>query len=109
MPCCDLCYKKYLEEDGSLSGPVGIAKIVGETSDYGYEAVLMLVAILSINLAIFNILPLPALDGGRMVVVVIEAISRRKIPFKYYSWVNVLGFSLLVLLLVLVTIHDLKA
>jgi regulator of sigma E protease len=69
----------------------------------------MLVAILSINLAIFNILPLPALDGGRMVVVVIEAISRRKIPFKYYSWVNVLGFSLLVLLLVLVTIHDLKA
>ncbi len=93
----------------SLSGPVGIAKIVGETSDYGYEAVLMLVAILSINLAIFNILPLPALDGGRMVVVVIEAISRRKIPFKYYSWVNVLGFSLLVLLLVLVTIHDLKA
>lgn len=93
----------------SLSGPVGIAKIVGETSDYGYGAVLMLVAILSINLAIFNILPLPALDGGRMVVVLIEAITRKKIPFKYYSWVNVLGFSLLILLLVMVTVHDLKA
>ncbi len=90
----------------SLSGPVGIAKIVGKTSLYGYEAVLTLVAMLSINLAIFNILPLPALDGGRMVVVIIEAIVRKKIPFKYYSWVNVAGFSLLILLLIIVTAHD---
>lgn len=90
----------------SLSGPVGIAKVVGETSDYGYAAVLTLVAVLSINLAIFNILPLPALDGGRMVVVVLETALRKKIPFKYYSWVNVVGFGLLMLLLVLVTIND---
>lgn len=93
----------------SLSGPVGIAKIVGETSEYGYAAVLTLVAVLSINLAIFNILPLPALDGGRMVVVLIETISRKKIPFKYYSWANVLGFSLLMLLLIIVTINDVRA
>lgn len=92
----------------SLSGPVGIAKIVGETSTYGYEAVLTLVAILSINLAIFNILPLPALDGGRIVVVTIETILRRKIPFTYYSWVNLLGFSLLILLLIVVTINDVR-
>jgi regulator of sigma E protease len=92
----------------SLSGPVGIAKIVGETSEYGYVAVLTLVAVLSINLAIFNALPLPALDGGRIVVVLIESIIRKKVPFKYYSWVNVVGFSLLLLLLIIVTIHDLK-
>ncbi|MBP6888164.1 MAG: site-2 protease family protein [Candidatus Pacebacteria bacterium] len=92
----------------SLSGPVGIAKIVDETSNYGYVAVLTLVAILSINLAIFNILPLPALDGGRIVVVLIETIFRKKIPFNYYSWVNVAGFFLLILLLVVVTVHDLK-
>lgn len=92
----------------SLSGPIGIAKIVGERSEYGVAAVLTLVAVLSINLAIFNILPLPALDGGRMVVVIIEAISRKKIPFKYYSWVNVVGFVLLMLLLVVVTINDLR-
>lgn len=92
----------------SLSGPVGIAKIVGETSEYGYDAVFTLIAALSINLAIFNILPLPALDGGRMVVVIIEAITRRKVPFKYYSWVNVIGFGLLMLLLVIVTINDLR-
>ena len=92
----------------SLSGPVGIARIVGETSDYGYKAILTLVAVLSINLAIFNILPLPALDGGRVVVVIIETVIRKKIPMKYYSWVNVLGFATLMLLLLVVTIHDIK-
>lgn len=92
----------------SLSGPVGIAKVVGETSEYGYAAILTLVAALSINLAIFNILPLPALDGGRMVVVIIEAVTRKRIPFKYYSWVNILGFSLLIILLLVVTVHDVR-
>jgi regulator of sigma E protease len=92
----------------SLSGPVGIAKIVGKTSTYGYVAVLTLVAVLSINLAIFNILPLPALDGGRMIVVIIETITKKKIPFKYYSWANIAGFSLLMLLLVVVTVHDIR-
>jgi regulator of sigma E protease len=90
----------------SLSGPIGIARIVGETSEYGFAAVLTLVAILSINLAIFNALPLPALDGGRIVVVLIEAVGRRKIPFKYYSWVNISGFAALMLLLIVVTVND---
>ena len=89
-----------------LSGPIGIARIVGQTSDYGYKAVLTLVAVLSINLAIFNILPLPALDGGRMVVTVIEAVTKKKVPHKYYSWVNVIGFFALMLLLVIVSVHD---
>lgn len=92
----------------SLSGPIGIARIVGQTSEYGYRAVFSLVAVLSINLAIFNILPLPALDGGRMVVVVIEAVSRRKVPHKYYAWVNVVGFMALLLLLVVVSVHDVR-
>jgi regulator of sigma E protease len=90
----------------SLSGPIGIARIVGQTSEYGIAAVLTLVAVLSINLAVFNSLPLPALDGGRIVVVAIEAITRRKIPHKYYSWVNVIGFLALMALLVIVTVHD---
>jgi regulator of sigma E protease len=92
----------------SLSGPVGIAKVVGQTSNYGITAILTLVAILSINLAIFNALPLPALDGGRFVVVIIETISKRKIPFKYYSWANAVGFILLLVLLIIVTIHDVR-
>lgn len=92
----------------SLSGPVGIAKIVGQTSEYGLTAILTLIAVLSINLAIFNILPLPALDGGRMVVVIIETTLKRKIPYKYYSWVNVTGFLALMLLLIIVTINDIR-
>lgn len=91
----------------SLSGPVGIARIVGQTSEYGVGPILILTALLSINLAIFNILPLPALDGGRMIMVVVETVIRRKIPFKYYSWVNIVGFVALMLLLVVVTINDL--
>ena len=93
----------------SLSGPVGIARIVGQTSEYGYTAILTLVAVLSINLAIFNILPLPALDGGRMVVVIVESLFRKKVPFKYYSWVNITGFGLLMLLLIVVTINDIRS
>jgi regulator of sigma E protease len=92
----------------SLSGPIGIAKIVKQTSDYGVHAVLTLTAVLSINLAIFNILPLPALDGGRMIIVIIETVFRRKMPFKYFSWMNTIGFALLLLLLVLVTVHDIR-
>lgn len=90
----------------SLSGPWGVAKIVGETTEYGYEAVLTLVAFLSINLAIFNILPIPALDGGRMLVVLGETISRRKFPMKWMMAINSISFLLLILLLVVVTIKD---
>jgi regulator of sigma E protease len=90
----------------SLSGPIGIAKIVGQTSEYGVEAVLTLVAVLSINLAIFNILPLPALDGGRMIIVMGETITRRKFPHKYMAMLNGIGFVLLILLLIVVSIKD---
>jgi regulator of sigma E protease len=89
-----------------LSGPIGIARVVGHTSKEGSASLLVLVALLSINLAIFNILPLPALDGGRMVVVIIESVIRKKIPHKYYSWVNVAGFLTLMLLLLVVSVHD---
>ncbi|MDQ5962443.1 MAG: Peptidase protein [Patescibacteria group bacterium] len=90
----------------SLSGPIGIARIVGQTSEYGYDAVLNLVAVLSINLAIFNILPLPALDGGRMIIVIGETITRRKFPHKYMSAINAVGFVLLILLLIVVSVKD---
>jgi regulator of sigma E protease len=90
----------------SLSGPIGLAKIVGRTSEYGYKALLTLVAVLSINLAIFNALPLPALDGGRMIIVIGETITRRKFPFKYMSIINSVSFVLLLILLLVVSIKD---
>lgn len=90
----------------SLSGPIGIARIVTNTSTYGIEALLTLVAILSINLAIFNALPIPALDGGRFVIVVGEALVRRKLPYKYLAGSNAVGIILLIILVIVVTIKD---
>lgn len=90
----------------SLSGPVGIATLVGQASDIGYRSVLLLVAFLSLNLAILNILPLPALDGGQLVKVSIESLLRRKLKDSYSLWLNAVGFILLMGLLITVTIHD---
>lgn len=90
----------------SLSGPVGIATLVGQASDIGYRSVLLLVAFLSLNLAILNILPLPALDGGQLVKVSIESLLRRKLKDTYSLWLNAVGFILLMGLLITVTIHD---
>lgn len=90
----------------TLSGPVGIAKMVGEASAFGINSLLTFVAVLSINLAIFNLLPVPALDGGRIVMVLSETIFRRKINTKIFGWINVASFALLILLMVLVTIKD---
>lgn len=90
----------------SLSGPVGIAKLVGQASDVGYRSVLLLMAFLSLNLAILNILPLPALDGGQIVKVSLEALFRRKLKDSYSQWLNAIGFIFLMGLLVIVTAHD---
>ena len=90
-----------------VSGPVGIAGAVGSASSHGIAALLSLTAIISINLALINILPLPALDGGRLLFVIIEAIIRRPIPASVGRVVNTLGFAFLLLLMVVVTAHDL--
>ena len=90
----------------SLSGPVGIAKMVGQTENFGYVALLNFTALLSINLAVFNALPLPALDGGRFIVVILETITRRRFSMKWLNIINGVSFALLILLLVLVTIKD---
>ena len=90
----------------SLSGPIGIAKMVGQTENYGYIALLNFIAVLSINLAIFNSLPLPALDGGRFIIVILETVTRKRFSMKWLNIANGASFALLILLLVLVTIKD---
>ena len=90
-----------------VSGPVGIAGAVGSASSHGIAALLSLTAIISINLALINILPLPALDGGRLLFVIIEAIIRKPIPASVGRVVNTIGFAFLLLLMVVVTAHDL--
>ncbi len=98
--------------DGGLkdvTGPVGIAQVVGQASADGLSHLLEITAIISINLAIINLVPFPALDGGRIVVVAIEAIVRRKVPARVINAVNAVGFLLLILLMILVTIKDVRA
>ncbi|HYD93618.1 MAG TPA: site-2 protease family protein [Candidatus Paceibacterota bacterium] len=89
-----------------VSGPVGIAGAVGNASATGLVALLTLVAVISVNLALINLLPVPALDGGRLLFVLIEAVTRRKIPEKVTGAVNTAGFVFLILLMVLITASD---
>ena len=92
----------------TVAGPVGIVGMVGDIRVLGFAYLMTFTALISINLAIINLLPLPALDGGRIVFVIIESITRRPVPPKFFNVVNALGFFLLILLMILVTIQDIK-
>ena len=91
---------------GSLSGPVGIYSVVGETAKYGVLNLLSLTAYLSINVGFMNILPFPAFDGGRAFLLIIEKITKKKVPLKVETLINNIGFFLLMALMVYVTIKD---
>lgn len=89
-----------------VSGPVGIASIVGQAYKFGFVYLLSFTALISINLAVINLIPFPALDGGRILFLAIEAIMRRPINPKITNRLNTIGFVLLVLLMLFVTYHD---
>lgn len=89
-----------------LSGPVGVAEVMADTAKYSMEAFLHLVAFISINLGVMNLLPLPALDGGRLVFLVLEAVRRKPVPAKYEGYVHAAGLVLLLALMVYVTGQD---
>lgn len=89
-----------------IAGPVGIVSAVGQARGLGFDYLLTFTAVLSISLAIFNILPIPALDGGRILFVLIEWITRKKMSVKWQNILNTAGFLLLILLMILVTIKD---
>lgn len=89
-----------------LTGPVGIAGLVGEARELGFSYLVSFTAFISINLAILNLLPFPALDGGRLLFVLIESVSRRRIPAKIANAFNSVGFALLLALMVVVTYRD---
>ena len=84
----------------NLSGPVGIVSTIASTVNYGIQPLLLLMALITVNLGVFNLLPLPALDGGKLLLLVLEAIRRKPIPEKYEIYINVAGFVMLMLLMV---------
>lgn len=89
-----------------VSGPVGIAGAVGESAKIGFASLLVMAAVISANLAVINMVPFPALDGGRLVIVIIEGILRRELNPKIIQWVNAIGFILLIALMIVVTVKD---
>lgn len=89
-----------------VAGPVGMVGLVGEAASFGLTSLLLLTAFISLNLAIINMLPVPALDGGRLLFVLIEALIRKPINPIWMSRVNFVGFALLMLLMVAVTYND---
>lgn len=90
----------------SVTGPIGIIGIVGDAADFGFIYLLSFTALISINLAIINLIPFPALDGGRLLFLLIEKIKGSPIKPKVANIANTVGFILLMILMVLVTFND---
>ena len=89
-----------------VAGPVGIAQVTGEAVKYGWRAVLEFMSILSLNLAVLNVLPFPALDGGRLAFVFLEKILGKKFKPAFERSTHQIGMLILLGLIILVTIHD---
>lgn len=89
-----------------VSGPIGLVSHVGEAARFGFSNLISFTALISLNLAIINLVPFPALDGGRLLFVAIEGITRRRIKPKVANTLNIVGFSLLMILMVVITFSD---
>ena len=89
-----------------LTGPVGIANLTGDAARFGVGSLLAFAALISVNLAVLNLLPFPALDGGRLAFLAVETVIRRRIPASVANALNTAGFAILILLMLAVTAHD---
>lgn len=90
----------------SLGGPVKIASLTGQVTQLGFVYVLQFAAFLSVNLGIINIIPFPALDGGRVLFLLIEKARRKRNNQKIEQWANTIGFALLIGLIIIITFKD---
>src|SRR3989338_3887194 len=87
-------------------GPVGLVGVVGEAAHSGWGYVLSLAGFISVNLPVINLIPIPALDGGRLVIVALEGVLRRPAPKLAVQLLNTLGIALIILLMITVTYND---
>lgn len=90
----------------SITGPVGMVGIVGDAYNLGFTYLLSFTALISINLAVINLLPFPALDGGRLLFLLIEKIKGSRINTKITNTANAIGFAILIILMLVITFHD---
>lgn len=92
----------------AIAGPVGIANLTGQAVNVGFAAVVYFAAILSLNLAIVNILPFPALDGGRFAFLILEGILRRKVAVRIEKYIHAAGLVILISLILIITANDIS-
>ena len=90
----------------SLSGPIGVVAFVGNVSKFGFEPLLFLTVVITLNFGLINLIPLPALDGGRIVFSLLEIITRKKLDPTIESYIHFVGFMLLMALMVYITYVD---
>lgn len=90
----------------ALGGPIKIAKFAAQTADSGFSSFLKFLALLSLSLAIINIMPFPVLDGGHLVIILIEGITKREIPIKVKIAIQNVGFVLLLMLMMFIIYND---
>jgi len=93
---------------GQLQGPIGMARVAGTVQDFGWAAYVSLAATLSISLGIFNLLPIPALDGGRGIFILFEMLRGKPVDPEKEALVHVGGFALLICLMLFVSFHDIE-
>ena len=94
------------EAPQGIAGPVGIYAITTEAAKFGILSLINFVGVLSLNLAILNILPFPALDGGRLLFIIIEALFGRKVLPKIEPYIHMAGMAVLILLILAITAKD---
>ena len=96
----------FQKQNVDVAGPIGIANLAGQAVKFGRNAFLEFLALLSLNLAIINILPFPALDGGRLVFVLYEGFTKKKPNKDFEKYTNLIGFVVLLSLAALITVND---
>jgi regulator of sigma E protease len=89
-----------------VAGPIGIAQAVGQTAKLGFINVLYLAALLNVNLGLLNLLPIPVLDGGWIVLLLLEAIRRKPLSVEQEAFARMIGMAILGLLIVFATFSD---
>lgn len=90
----------------AVSGPVGVSTAIGEAASTGIDSLLYIIALITINLGVMNLLPIPALDGGRTLTILIEIVTRKKMPPKVEQMINGIGLALLLGLSAIILIKD---
>lgn len=90
----------------AVSGPVGVTAAIGDIAKTNVMDLIQIMALITINLGLFNLLPIPALDGGRLVFILFEMIFRKPVPQKYESVIHAVGMALLLLFMVAITFKD---